>query len=180
MLTNQCSLPIPSFRLVSSLLLGKPIRLFVMPRHARVEDVIHEQGDVAGDRVAGVILADGSEIPAKTVILTSGTFLRGVIHIGDVSRPGGRMGDRPSVRLTERLDSFDLPTARLKTGTPPRLDGRTIDWSVLERQEGDEEPTLFSFMSRSVVAPQIACGITHTNARTRKGKKAGIGGKGKK
>ncbi|KUJ78183.1 tRNA uridine 5-carboxymethylaminomethyl modification protein [Ruegeria marisrubri] len=121
---------------------------------------------MAGDRVAGVILADGSEIPAKTVILTSGTFLRGVIHIGDVSRPGGRMGDRPSVRLAERLDSFDLPTARLKTGTPPRLDGRTIDWSVLERQEGDEEPTLFSFMSRSVVAPQIACGITHTNART--------------
>jgi tRNA uridine 5-carboxymethylaminomethyl modification enzyme len=118
------------------------------------------------DRVAGVRLGDGSEISAKSVILTSGTFLRGVIHIGDVSRPGGRMGDRPSVKLAERLDEYDLPTGRLKTGTPPRLDGRTIDWSGLERQDGDDEPTLFSFLSTSVVAPQISCGITHTNAQT--------------
>ncbi len=118
------------------------------------------------DRVAGVRLGDGSEISARSVILTSGTFLRGVIHIGDVSRPGGRMGDRPSVRLAERLDAYDLPTGRLKTGTPPRLDGRTIDWSGLERQDGDDEPTLFSFLSTSVVAPQISCGITHTNAQT--------------
>ncbi len=117
-------------------------------------------------RVTGVKLADGSEIPAKAFILTSGTFLRGVIHIGDVSRPGGRMGDRPSVKLAERLDSFDLPMARLKTGTPPRLDGNTINWDVLERQDGDDEPTLFSFLSKSVTAPQIACGITHTNAQT--------------
>ncbi|WP_171097407.1 tRNA uridine-5-carboxymethylaminomethyl(34) synthesis enzyme MnmG [Ruegeria sp. HKCCD7255] len=121
---------------------------------------------MAGDRVSGVVLSDGSEIPAKAVILTSGTFLRGVIHIGDVSKPGGRMGDRPSVKLAERLDGFDLHMARLKTGTPPRLDGRTINWDVLERQDGDEDPILFSFMSKSVVAPQIACGITHTNART--------------
>ncbi len=120
------------------------------------------------DRVAGVRLGDGSEISAKSVILTSGTFLRGVIHIGDVSRPGGRMGDRPSVRLAERLDAYDLPTGRLKTGTPPRLDGRSIDWSGLERQDGDDEPTLFSFLSTSVVAPQISCGITHTNAQTHK------------
>ena len=119
-----------------------------------------------GDRVRGVILGDGSDVPAKAVILTSGTFLRGIIHIGDVSRPGGRMGDRPSVKLAERLDGFDLPMARLKTGTPPRLDGRTIDWSVLERQDGDDEPVLFSFLSGAVIAPQIACGITHTNART--------------
>jgi len=118
------------------------------------------------DRVSGVRLGDGSEISAKSVILTSGTFLRGVIHIGDVSRPGGRMGDHPSVRLAERLDAYDLPTGRLKTGTPPRLDGRTIDWSGLERQDGDDEPTLFSFLSTSVVAPQISCGITHTNAQT--------------
>ena len=119
-----------------------------------------------GERVAGVKLADQSEINARAVILTSGTFLRGVIHIGDVSRPGGRMGDRPSVKLAERLDSYKLPMARLKTGTPPRLDGRTIDWSDLEQQDGDEDPTLFSFLSKSVVAPQISCGITHTNART--------------
>ena len=118
------------------------------------------------ERVGGVILADGSEIRSKTVILTSGTFLRGVIHIGDVSRPGGRMGDRPSVKLAERLDDSALPMARLKTGTPPRLDGRMIDWSNLERQDGDPEPTLFSFLSSTVTAPQIACGITHTNAQT--------------
>ncbi|WP_170600776.1 tRNA uridine-5-carboxymethylaminomethyl(34) synthesis enzyme MnmG [Ruegeria arenilitoris] len=119
-----------------------------------------------GHRVAGVVLSDGSEIPAKAVILTSGTFLRGVIHVGDVQRPGGRMGDRPSVRLAERLDSYDLPMARLKTGTPPRLDGRTIDWDGLERQDGDDDPTMFSFLSKTPVAPQISCGITHTNAQT--------------
>ncbi|WP_050604701.1 tRNA uridine-5-carboxymethylaminomethyl(34) synthesis enzyme MnmG [Ruegeria sp. 6PALISEP08] len=119
-----------------------------------------------GSRVSGVLLSDGSEIAGRAVILTSGTFLRGVIHIGDVSRPGGRMGDRPSVKLAERLDSYDLPLGRLKTGTPPRLDGRTIDWSDLERQDGDEKPTLFSFLSTDVVAPQISCGITHTNAKT--------------
>lgn len=119
-----------------------------------------------GNRVAGVVLADGSEILSQAVILTSGTFLRGIIHIGDVSRPGGRMGDRPSVPLAERLDGFGLPMGRLKTGTPPRLDGRTIDWSILERQDGDEDPVLFSFLSKGVVARQIACGITHTNAET--------------
>lgn len=119
-----------------------------------------------GPRVTGIRFADESEVHAKAVILTSGTFLRGVIHIGDVSRPGGRMGDRPSVKLAERLDSFALPLGRLKTGTPPRLDGRTIDWSDLERQDGDEVPTLFSFLSTSVVAPQISCGITHTNSHT--------------
>ncbi|MEX0328230.1 MAG: tRNA uridine-5-carboxymethylaminomethyl(34) synthesis enzyme MnmG [Ruegeria sp.] len=119
-----------------------------------------------GERVAGVSLADGSEVPSETVILTSGTFLRGVIHIGDVSRPGGRMGDRPSVKLAERLDGFNLPMARLKTGTPPRLDGRSINWDILERQDGDAEPTLFSFLSSGTTAPQIACGITHTNTKT--------------
>ncbi|MGD9865774.1 MAG: tRNA uridine-5-carboxymethylaminomethyl(34) synthesis enzyme MnmG [Pseudodonghicola sp.] len=121
---------------------------------------------MAGDRVAGVVLADGSEIPAKAVVLTSGTFLRGVIHIGDVKRPGGRMGDKPSVKLAERIDGFDLPLGRLKTGTPPRLDGRTIAWDGLEVQPGDDDPVLFSFLSKRVQAPQIACGITHTNPRT--------------
>jgi len=119
-----------------------------------------------GDRVRGIALADGSEIPAAAVVLTSGTFLRGVIHIGDVSRPGGRMGDKPSIKLAERIDSFGLPLGRLKTGTPPRLDGRTIAWDGLEMQPGDDDPVLFSFLSRGVEAPQISCGITHTNRRT--------------
>lgn len=117
-------------------------------------------------RVSGLILGDGSEIRAKTVVLTTGTFLRGVIHIGDVSRPGGRMGDKPSVRLAERIDSFALPLGRLKTGTPPRLDGRTIAWDKLEEQPGDDDPVMFSFLSKEPFVRQVSCGITHTNERT--------------
>jgi len=119
-----------------------------------------------GDRVSGVVMADQTKISSTSVVLTTGTFLRGVIHIGDISRSGGRMGDKASVKLAERIDSFELPLGRLKTGTPPRLDGRTIDWEKLESQPGDEEPTLFSFLSRSVTAQQISCGITHTNEQT--------------
>ncbi|UWQ49643.1 tRNA uridine-5-carboxymethylaminomethyl(34) synthesis enzyme MnmG [Leisingera caerulea] len=119
-----------------------------------------------GQAVAGVILADGSEIPSTSVILTSGTFLRGVVHIGAVSKPGGRMGDKPSIKLAERLDSFNLPLGRLKTGTPPRLDGRTINWEILDEQPGDDDPVFFSFLTRSVSAKQVSCGITHTNTRT--------------
>jgi tRNA uridine 5-carboxymethylaminomethyl modification enzyme len=119
-----------------------------------------------GDRVSGVVMSDETTLAAKNVILTTGTFLRGIIHIGDVSRPGGRMGDKPSVKMAERLDSFNLPLGRLKTGTPPRLDGRTIRWDLLEAQPSDDDPTLFSFMSKGVFAPQIDCGITHTNEQT--------------
>ncbi len=116
--------------------------------------------------VRGVRLADDSEIVAASVVLTTGTFLRGVIHIGDISRPGGRIGDKPSVRLAERIDSFALPLGRLKTGTPPRIRSGSIDWSALELQPGDDEPTLLSFLSQSPTARQVACGITHTNERT--------------
>lgn len=119
-----------------------------------------------GDRVAGVVLADGALIGATAVILTTGTFLRGVIHIGDVSRPGGRMGDKPSVRLAERIDTFGLSLGRLKTGTPPRLDGKTINWNILEKQPGDNEPVMFSFLSDGPSARQVACGVTHTNEKT--------------
>ncbi len=116
--------------------------------------------------VTGVCLADGSELTAHSVILTTGTFLRGIIHIGDVSRPGGRMGDNPSIRLAERIDDFGLPLGRLKTGTPPRLDGRTINWDILDSQPGDDDPTMFSFLSKGPTARQISCGITHTNEQT--------------
>ena len=129
---------------------------------AEVSDLIMD-----GQTVQGVILADSSEIKSHTVVLTTGTFLRGIIHIGDISKPGGRMGDKPAIPLAERLDSFGLPLGRLKTGTPPRLDGRTINWDNLETQPADDDPTLFSFMSaKSVIPRQIECGITHTNART--------------
>ena len=119
-----------------------------------------------GDRVAGIYLRDGHMVTSKNVILTTGTFLRGVIHIGEVSRPGGRMGDDPSVHMAERLDGFGLPMGRLKTGTPPRLDGRTIRWDILESQPSDDDPVLFSFLSKSVFAQQVNCGITHTNEQT--------------
>lgn len=133
-----------------------------------LEVVVGEAVDLIMDagRVVGVILGDGSEIRTIAVILTTGTFLRGIIHIGDVSKAGGRMGEQPSVKMAERLDGFGLPLGRLKTGTPPRLDGRTIDWARLEMQPGDEEPELFSFLSSKVAAPQISCGITHTNLQT--------------
>jgi len=116
--------------------------------------------------ISGIYLSDRSEIRAPSVILTTGTFLRGIIHIGDASTPGGRMGDKPSVKLAERLDSFDLALGRLKTGTPPRLDGRTINWDVLESQPGDDDPVMFSFLSRKPAARQVSCGITHTNEQT--------------
>lgn len=129
------------------------------------------QGEAAdflmdGQRVCGVVLASGEEIQAQSVILTTGTFLRGVIHIGDISRPGGRMGDKPSIKLAERIDDFGLPLGRLKTGTPPRLRGTTINWDILEKQPGDDNPTLFSFLSKSPAAQQVSCGITHTNTHT--------------
>ena len=124
-------------------------------------DLLMERG-----KVGGVLLADGTTLIGRTVILTAGTFLRGVIHIGNVARPGGRMGDRPSVRLAERLAELRLGIGRLKTGTPPRLDGRTIDWSKVGVQEGDDEPTVFSFLHSAPFVKQVACGVTQTNDRT--------------
>ncbi len=121
---------------------------------------------VVDGRASGVVLSDGSEIKARAVVLTTGTFLRGVIHIGSDRRVGGRMGERAANALGERLEGLGLPMGRLKTGTPPRLDGRTIDWDSLESQPGDDDPTLFSFMSTAVQAEQISCGITHTREET--------------
>ena len=129
------------------------------------------EGEVAdlimdGDQVTGVFLADMSEIKARAVVLTTGTFLRGVIHVGDVSYPGGRMGDRPSIKLAERIDGFGFNLGRLKTGTPPRLSSKSINWEKLESQPGDDEPTMFSFLSDGPIARQIECGITYTNEAT--------------
>ncbi|MCA0042143.1 tRNA uridine-5-carboxymethylaminomethyl(34) synthesis enzyme MnmG [Celeribacter litoreus] len=129
------------------------------------------EGEVAdlmmdGDRVCGVVLGDGAEISTHSVVLTTGTFLNGLIHIGEEKRPGGRMGDKPSVALAERLYGYGLPMGRLKTGTPPRLNGKTIKWDLLEEQPGDEDPVVFSFLNKAPSAPQVACGITHTNEKT--------------
>lgn len=116
--------------------------------------------------VKGVVLQSDTALRATAVILTTGTFLRGVIHIGHDRMGGGRMGEAPALRIAERIDALDLPLGRLKTGTPPRLDGRTIDWASLEMQPGDTDPTLFSFLSTTPSARQISCGITHTNQQT--------------
>jgi len=128
---------------------------------AEVVDLLIESG-----RVTGVALADGRAVSGRTVVLTAGTFLRGVIHIGNKTQPGGRLGDKPSVRLAERLAEMKLSTGRLKTGTPPRLDGRTIDWTRVGNQNGDDEPTVFSFLHRKAFVKQVSCGVTHTNEQT--------------
>ncbi|MBC9246259.1 tRNA uridine-5-carboxymethylaminomethyl(34) synthesis enzyme MnmG [Paracoccus sp. 11-3] len=119
-----------------------------------------------GDVVSGITLADGTMLSATSVVLTTGTFLNGTIHIGDVSRPAGRWGDKASNGLAAAIRRFNLPLGRLKTGTPPRLDGRTINWNVLEQQPGDDTPVMFSYMSSAPIAKQISCGITHTNLQT--------------
>ncbi|MDO6729809.1 tRNA uridine-5-carboxymethylaminomethyl(34) synthesis enzyme MnmG [Marinovum sp. 2_MG-2023] len=129
------------------------------------------EGEVAdlrmtGTTVNGVVLADGSELSATAVVLTTGTFLHGLIHIGDVSYSGGRMGDNASNALADRLYAMDLPIGRLKTGTPPRLNSETINWDLLENQPGDESPVLFSFLSTGPTLAQLPCGITHTNEAT--------------
>jgi tRNA uridine 5-carboxymethylaminomethyl modification enzyme len=129
------------------------------------------EGEVSGLRlvggaVAGVVLASGVELSSGRVVLTAGTFLNGVIHIGDRRMSGGRMGDSPSKLLASQLADLALPVGRLKTGTPPRLDGRTIDWARLESQPGDEVPSVFSFLNRVPEARQISCGITHTSEAT--------------
>ena len=121
---------------------------------------------VKGGVIAGVVLADGAMVRAGAVVLTTGTFLRGVIHIGEVRREAGRRNDPASVRLAERIADLGLPLGRLKTGTPPRLDGRTIDWDAVGSQPGDDEPVMFSFLSGAPVQRQIACGVTATNPRT--------------
>jgi len=120
----------------------------------------------AAGAVTGVKLADGRTASCRAVVLTTGTFLRGVIHLGDERTPAGRFGDRPSVELARSLDSAGFALGRLKTGTPPRLDGSTIDWERLEVQNGDPEPEFFSSLTTTVAAPQLPCHITRTTGET--------------
>lgn len=127
---------------------------------AAVEDLI-----VEGDRVRGLRTAEGVEIMADAIVITTGTFLGGVIHIGDERTPAGRMGDPPALGLARRLRAMGLAVGRLKTGTPPRLDGKTIRWEALEKQFGDETPEPFSSLTERIGNPQIACAITRTTAR---------------
>lgn len=139
-----------------------------------VQNLLAEQPNldiIAGDafdiaiearRVTAVLLADGRRFATGTVVLTTGTFLRGLIHIGETKIPAGRVGEAPSVGLSATLERHGFPLGRLKTGTPPRLDGRTIDWAALEMQPGDEPPEPFSALTGRIDNPQISCGITRT------------------
>ncbi len=126
-----------------------------------VEDLIVTDG-----AVAGVIGASGIDYRTPRVVLTTGTFLKGVIHIGAERIPAGRWGDKPAVGLSDRLYAMRFRLGRLKTGTPARLDGSTIDWASLEMQPGDETPTPFSFLTAAITNRQISCGITYTIAET--------------
>ncbi|MBL8574859.1 MAG: tRNA uridine-5-carboxymethylaminomethyl(34) synthesis enzyme MnmG [Hyphomicrobiaceae bacterium] len=119
-----------------------------------------------GDRVVSVTLADGRVIACGAVVLTTGTFLNGLIHIGETRYPAGRMGEAPSVGLSATLARIGVRLGRLKTGTPARLDGRTIDWAAVERQDGDDEPEPFSTLTTHLPNRQISCGITRTTAAT--------------
>jgi len=121
--------------------------------------------DAAG-RVVGVTTAAGETIGCAAVVLTTGTFLRGLIHIGEEKVAAGRVGEAPAVGLARTLERFGFALGRLKTGTPPRLDGRTIDWRGLDRQPGDEPPVPFSYLTERITTPQVACAITGTTAAT--------------
>lgn len=116
--------------------------------------------------VSGVVLADGTVLSAGSVVITTGTFLRGIIHQGETQTPAGRVGEEPSVGLALSLEKLKLPLGRLKTGTPARLDGRTIDWDKLEEQKGDDPPKPFSFMTKEITTPQISCYMTYTSEKT--------------
>ncbi len=116
--------------------------------------------------VKGLTLADGQELHAKAVVLTTGTFLNGLIHIGEQKIPAGRVGEAPALGLSDQLISAGLALGRLKTGTPARLDGRTINWAILEEQKGDDPPTPFSFLTERITTPQISCFVTATTAAT--------------
>ena len=128
---------------------------------AEVDDLLVRDG-----RISGVRLADSREIASGAVVLTTGTFLRGLIHIGETQIPAGRVGEAPALGLSKALEAIGLKLGRLKTGTPPRLDGRTIDWASLEMQSGDEPPEPFSMLTARIENPQVKCGITRTTEAT--------------
>ncbi len=134
-------------------------------KQAAVEDLI-----LSEDRkqIQGVVTSEGERISSGAVVLTTGTFLNGLIHRGEERIPAGRIGEAPALKLSNTLESFGFRLGRLKTGTPARLDGRTIDWDSLEMQPGDDPPLPFSFLNTKITTPQIKCGITYTTPETHK------------
>lgn len=132
---------------------------------AAAEDLIVE-GDAQAPHVAGVVTGEGGSLRASRVILTTGTFLRGLIHMGERTIPAGRVGEAPAVGLAATLETAGFALGRLKTGTPPRLDGRSIDWAACQVQPGDDPPVPFSFLTGTIATPQVPCHITRTTPQT--------------
>ena len=124
------------------------------------------RADRVDGRVTGVRLADGRELRAGAVVITTGTFLRGLIHLGEKNWPAGRVGEAPAMGLSKSFERVGFTLGRLKTGTPPRLDGTTIDWAAVEMQPGDDPPEPFSVLTERITTPQIQCGITRTTPAT--------------
>jgi tRNA uridine 5-carboxymethylaminomethyl modification enzyme len=132
-------------------------------------EVIEGEADdliVSGGRIAGVRLIDGQKLTSAAVVVTTGTFLRGLIHLGEKSWPAGRVDEAPALGLSTSFERIGFALGRLKTGTPPRLDGATIDWAAVEMQPGDDPPEPFSVMTERITTPQIQCGITRTTPAT--------------
>ena len=148
-----------SYRVAVRCLLEKEARLGI--RQAEVVGILRENG-----QVSGVELADGRRVGARAVVLTTGTFLNGLIHIGGRKSAAGRSGESPSVPLAEAIKAMGFGWGRMKTGTPPRLDGRTIDFGLAEEQKGDKDPTPFSFRTSEISQPQVSCFIAYSNQRT--------------
>ncbi len=151
----------------------KLYRLAMQSEIGAIENLDVVEGDafdltISDGRVSAVVLKDGRTFRCGAVVLTTGTFLRGLIHIGDRKIPAGRVGEEPSVGLSGTLERYGLALARLKTGTPARLDGTTIDWDAVGRQGADDEPVPFSFMTDTIVNRQIECGVTRTTPATHK------------
>lgn len=145
---------------------------------AAMQDILHDYPNLTileggaedliinDNRCVGVVTGAGDELSAKAVVLTTGTFLRGIIHRGKEQISAGRVGEKPSIGLAETLEKLQLPLGRLKTGTPARLNGKTIDWSVCDEQPGDAEPIPFSYMNTKITVPQTSCHITYTTEAT--------------
>lgn len=151
----------------------KLYRLAMQAEIGAIDNLDVVEGDVFDltfdkGRVSGVVLKSGATFACGSVVVTTGTFLRGLIHIGDQKIPAGRMGEQPSLGLSATLSRHGLSLARLKTGTPARLDGKTIDWAGVGRQGADEVPVPFSFMTDAIVNRQIECGVTRTTGATHK------------
>lgn len=137
-------------------------------REESIDDFVIESNKTGEFCINAVVTSCGEHIFAGKVVLTTGTFLQGIIHIGEKTTPAGRMGDKPAIKLADTLKKYNFKLGRLRTGTPPRLNRNTINWSVLNEQIGDNPPVPFSYLTPKIIQPQISCFITHTNENTHK------------